>query len=216
MTQTRAGRHGHGIGLIGLMAGLVSLTGGCNIFMPLFLMGQHKERIPAEYDKLAGKTVAIAVWADQETLFDYPYVRMELALHIADQLTSNMKDLKVADGRLVEDYMQRNLSNAVDPIGIGRKFKCDSVVYLELLDFQIRDPDSPDFLEPVIRASVTVYDLKTDPDEPKTVELTPVEVKQQGQLFNETSAQIARKGLYEEFAAKVAQKFYEHKVEMMK
>jgi hypothetical protein len=60
-----------------------------------------------------------------------------------------------------------------------------------------------------------VYDLKVDPDEPKMTELAPVEIEKQGQLFNETSAQIARKAMYEEFAETVARKFYEHKVEMV-
>ena len=216
MTRMYAGGNYRWMRRTALAAGILGLLGGCNIFMPLFLMGQHKERIPAEFDKLPGSSATIAVWADQETLFDYPYVRMELALHIADQLSTHVKDLKITDGRVVEDYMQRHLANAVDPVTLGRKFKTDYVIYLELLDFQIRDPNSPDFLEPIIRATVHVYDMKADPDEPKMVELSDVEVKQQGQLFNETSAQIARKSLYEEFAATVAQKFYEHKVEMMK
>jgi hypothetical protein len=63
---------------------------------------------------------------------------------------------------------------------------------------------------------VSVYDLTVDPDEPKYVDLAPVMVERRGVLFNETSAQIARKALYEEFSETVGRKFYEHKVEMMK
>jgi hypothetical protein len=127
------------------MLGALAVCGGCSWLTPFIFLGQHKERVPAEYDKLHGKRVAVAVWADQETLFDYPYVRMELGLHIADRLMSNLKDAKLADNRKIEDYMQRNLANAVDPIDVGKEFESEMVVYVELLDFQIRDPDSPDF-----------------------------------------------------------------------
>jgi len=198
---------------------LVSLglgLSGCSWLTPFIFLGQHKERIPAEYDKLAGRTVAVAVWTDQEILFDYPYVRMELGLHIGDRIAANVEKVKVADGRKIEDYMQRSLANTVDPVEIGRRFECEMVVYVELLDFQIRNPESPDFLSPLINASISVYDLSVDPDEPKHTELSAVKVEQRGQLFNETSAQVARKALYEEFAETIGRKFYEHKVEMVK
>lgn len=188
---------------------------GCNMLMPMIFMGEHKERIPAEFDKLKGKTVAVAVWADQNTLFDYPYVRMELGLHIADRLWANVDDIKVADGRKIEDFLQRNLANTIDPADIGKKFDSEMVVYIELLDFQIRDPQSPDFLDPRIDASVAVYDLSADPDQPKQYELEPVKVEGESKLFTETSGQVARKALYEEFAETVSRKFYDHKEAML-
>lgn len=216
MLQTRPrDRFRPPVTLAAVLVGAVVL-GGCSWLTPLIYMGQHKEEVYAEFNKLSGKTVAVAVWADQETLFDYPHVRMELGLHIADRLWSNVPDIKLVDGRRIEDHMQRNLANSVDPIDIGKRFDSEMVIYAELLDFQIRNPDSPEFLDPRIYASITVYDLTADPDEPKQYELLPVEVDQPEALFNDTSAQIARKALYEQFADTVAKKFYDHKVDMVK
>jgi len=207
-----------GFAAAGFLLSVLGLGGmtGCSWLAPLIFMGEHKERVPAEFNKLPGHSVAIATWAEQDTLFDYPHVRMELSLHIADRLASNIEGLGIADGRRIEDYLQRTLANTIDPIEIGERFKSDMVIYIELLEFQIRDPQSPDFLNPRIDASVTVFDISEDPENPKSYDLTPVRIERTGGLFNETSAQVARKALYEEFAETVARKFYEHKVEMLK
>lgn len=195
---------------------LAGLMGGCDMLLPLALM-EHKEKVPAEFDKLSGKRTAIVVWAAQETLFDYPHVRMELALHIADRIWSNIKDAEIVDGRKIEDHIQRTLSAAADPEDIGKEFDCDYVIYLELLDFQMRDPNAPDFLRAHIGASVTVYDLKSGADEPRRYELANVDTvypENAPLLFNETNAVVVRKQAYEKFAEEVACKFYAHNVEM--
>ena len=203
-------------GLI-VYAVLAFAVSGCDWLMPLVFLGEHKERIPPEFDKLQGKNVAIVVWAAQETLFDYPHVRMELGLHIGDKLLSELKNVRIVDGRKIEDHVQRALLDSINPEEIGRKFDCDMVLYIELLEFQIREADAPDFLRAKIHASVTVFDLRVDPDEPKRYELedvTAIYPANHPLLFNETNAVIVRKEAYEMFAEMVARKFYTHEVEM--
>lgn len=198
-------------------AGLVlSGVAGCDWLVPLAFF-EHKEKVPAEFDKLEGHRTAILVWAPQETLFDYPHVRMELALHIADRLNSHVDDIDLVDGREIEDHLERTLTQAADPEEIGRTYNCDFVVYLELLEFQMRDPESPDFLRATIESSVTVYDMRADPDEPRRYELTNVktEYPETGALlFNDTNAAVVRKQTYEKFAEMVARKFYDYAVDM--
>lgn len=185
---------------------------GCNWLMPLVFMAEHKEKVPAEFDKLADTRTAIVVWAQQETLFDYPHVRLELAMHIADQLRPKVK-FDLVDGRKVEDYLQRTLATAADPETVGRHFDCDMVIYLELLEFQIRDPQAPDFLRATIHASVSVYDIGVAPDEPRRYALQDVETiyPEQGPVtFTGANAAQVRKAAYETFAEAVARKFYNH------
>ena len=127
------------------------LSGGCNWLTPLVFVGEHKKTITAEFDKLAHRRVAILVWADQATLFDYPYARFELASYIGDKLTAEMGQRKlgtsVVDTRDVEDHIQKNPASQIDPIAVGRQFDAEYVVYLEVLGFQIRDPEQPQFLQ---------------------------------------------------------------------
>ena len=157
-----------------LLAAILSLNTGCNLLLPFIFMGEHKEKVPAEFSKLKGKKVAIVVWAPQETLFDYPHVRMELSMHISDKIWANVKNVKIVDSRRIEDYVERTLANSVSAQEIGREFDCQMVVYLELLEFQIRDPNAPDYLRAHIDSTVTVYDIESDPEDPKRYDLAEV------------------------------------------
>lgn len=200
-----------------LLAPLAISVGGCSWLVPLIFIGEHKERVPAEFDKLDGKLTAVVVWADQETLFDYPHVRMELSMHISDKMWSSMKKVRLVDSRKIEDYIQKNIETSVDPKAIGSAFDCDMVVYVELLDFQIRDREAPDFVRGRIDAAVSVYDISTDPDESRRYELDDVETvfpEMQSLLFNDTNALVVRKETYEKFAETVARKFYKYEKEL--
>jgi len=197
--------------------GALAVLGGCNMFLPFVFMTEHKAKVPAEFDKLKGNRVLVTVWAPQETLFDYPHVRMELGLHIGERIDANVKKTDVVDGRLIEDYVQRSLSSAIDPEEMGKHFNADMVVYVELLAFQIRDPAAPDFLRANIEASVTVYDLTSTSESTRRYPLADVEVlypPDNPVLFTATSAAQVRKAAYETFADDVSRKFYDHDREM--
>ncbi len=202
---------------IGLCLAIAHLLVGCNLLIPLAFLGEHKEKVPAEFAKLAGKQAAVVVWAAQETLFDYPHVRLELGTHIGDRLREKVDSVRLVDSRKVEDYIQRSLSNAASPEEIAGKFSCEMVVYVELLEFQIRDPEAPDYLRARIHASVAVYDFHEDNAQPKRFELREVETvypASQALLFSSTNAVVVRKQAYELFADSVACKFYDHEKEL--
>ena len=190
---------------------------GCNMLLPFVFIGHHKEKVEAEFTKLENRRVAVVVWAPQETLFDYPHVRLELSTHIADRLWARVKNVEVVDCRKIEDYIERSLAFAIDPEIIGDKFDAEMVVYVELLEFQIRDPAAPDLLRASIRASVNVYDLTVDPDQPKRYELEEVAVKypESGTVqMTATSSLVVRKAAYEAFADAVARKFFDYEREI--
>lgn len=200
---------------------LLPLLASCNWLTPLVFVGEPKKKIPPEFDKLAGKRVAILVWTEPATLFDYPHTRFELATYVADKLHAEMSHRKLAtrivDPRDVEDFVQEKIDAQIDPYAVGRRFDADYVVYLEVLQFQIRDPNEPQFLRGTIHASVAVHDIRADPDRQRRYELTPVEcVYPEGQpvLLSRTNAPLIREMVYRKFAELVARKFYEYTVEL--
>ena len=69
---------------------------GCQaIAYPFIVFGEEPTvKVPAEYGKLAGKKVAIVVWADNETLMDYPFVRFEVASWVAQTLKAHAQNKK--------------------------------------------------------------------------------------------------------------------------
>ncbi len=196
---------------------MLGLLSGCNLLTPIAFLGPHQRKVPAEFDKLEGKRTLIMVWAEPETLFDYPHVRLELATYIGDKLAAGLKDCDLVDPRHVEDYLERTLDATFDPEKVGAQFDADAVLYVELLKFQIRDPYSPDLVRGQVNSTVTVYDLRADPDETRVYVLQPVDVlcpKNQPLLMSPRNALWVRQQTYEQLAENVARKFYEHMVEL--
>ncbi len=204
-----------------ILVSLLPLAASCNLFVPVIFIGEHKKKISPEFDKLANKRVAILVWTDPSTLFDYPYARFELATFVGEKLFTETGlrklNVDVVDPRDVEDLLGKNAAAQIDPHAVGRSFDADYVIYIEVLRFQIRDPAEPQFLRGLINASVAVHDLGADPDQPRRYELTPVMCKYpEGQpvVMSATNSYQIREQTYRKFAEQVARKFYEHTIDL--
>ncbi len=194
---------------------------GCNLLTPLVFIGDHKRRVAPEFDKLPDKRVAFLVWTDASTEFDYPHARFELATYASNKLSVEMAQRNlgtdVIDSRDVETLLQQNLDARIGPEIVGRAMGADYVVYIEVLGFQMRDPDQPQFLQGRIAASVVVHDIKADPDMPHRYELEQIEcVFPDGPpiLMAAANAPRIREATYRMFAERIARKFYEHTVDM--
>lgn len=193
----------------------------CNLLMPMAVIGVQKQKYPAEFDKLAGSKVAILVWTDPSTLFDYPYARLEMATYVGDKLHAElaMRDqaIQVVDARDVEDFLQKNPDARIDPGAVGRKFDANYIVYVEVASFQIRDPGEAQFLRGRINASVSVYDVTARERDARRFDLTPVETvypEDQPVLLSATNSPLVREATYRKFAEMVARKFFEYTVEL--
>ncbi len=204
-----------------LLAVSAAALGGCDLLKPFIFMGEHKQKVAAEFDKLRNTRTAILVWAEPETLFHYPNVRLELSSGIRSQLIAKLTDkesrIEIIDPADVEDFIQRKRSAAIDPVGVGNEFKCDYVVFIELLEFQIRDPDSPELLRAKIDAAVSVHDIHADPDQPRRYTVSPVTTihPESGPiLMNPSNPLIVRQEAYRKFSEAVAGRFYDHTVEL--
>ncbi len=194
---------------------------GCNLLTPVIFIGEHKKRVLPEFDKLAGSRVAVLVWTDPSTLFDYPYARLELATYVAGKLEAEMTqrghDIDVVDPRRVEALVEKNLHARIDPRAVGEAFDADYVIYLEVIRFQIRDPQQPQFLRGELEASVSVHDMHAEPDEVRRFDLTPVHcLYPEGSpiLMSTVNAAAVREATYRKFAEQVARKFYAYTVDL--
>lgn len=204
-----------------ILLGLLPLVASCRLLTPFIFVGEQRKKVTPEFDKLANSRVAVLVWTDPSTLFNYQHARLELATYISCKLDAEMaqqeQNTDVVDSRDVEDFLQKKPDARIDPQAVGRKFDADYVIYLEILKFQIRDPDQPQFLRGEIHASVSVHDIRADEDQLRRYELTPVMcVYPEGApvLINATNSPLIREQTYRKFAELVARKFYEHTVEM--
>lgn len=204
-------------------AGILSLivVASCNLLTPLVFIGEHKKRVSPEFDRLARSRVAVLVWTDPATLFDYPHARFELAAYVGEKLAGEMakrsQSIELVDPREVEDYLQREIDAQVNPMDVGHHFDVDYVIYLEIFQFQIRDPQTPELLRGRVDASVTVHDIRAVPARSARYELTPVRCTypEHGQIIlNATNAPLVRRSTYQKFAEQVSRKFYEYTVDL--
>jgi len=194
---------------------------GCNWLTPLIFVGEHKQKVAAEFDKLPNKRVLILAWVPPESLFDYPYVRFELASYVNDKLDTEMASRKLSidlvNPREVEDYLQREMASQIDPQTVGRHFHADYVVYLEVLDFQIRDPEQPQLLQGLIHASLSVHEMSSDQQASRRYELAAVRSTYPDSSalpFSANNSVHVREMTYRTFAEQVARRFYDHTVDL--
>ena len=194
---------------MGLLA-FVHGTVGCNLLTPLALViPPPKKTVPAEFDRLAGNRVLVLVWAPQETLIEYPWARLEVAQYVGDKIAAQVKPGRIINAREDEDYLEQIYEAEYDPKRIGKKFKADIVIYLELLEFEMRNPRTPQLRRGTIRSSVVVYDLArgADPDKFELEEVVArVPEKSQIGVLNKSGLQM-RKMTYEKYAELIARKF---------
>ena len=128
-------------------AGLTLLFAtGCNMLSyPLAVMASEQtEKIPAEFNKLDGKKAAVVVWAQPETMLQFPHMRLELASQVTYQMKQRLETTQVVSAEQIADYQDRNLNwDALPPTQIGKQFGADYVVFIELLEYSTRDPKTP-------------------------------------------------------------------------
>jgi hypothetical protein len=196
------------------LAAVLMMTAGCNWLVPIgVLTAPRTEKVPAEFDKLAGSKALILVWAEPDTLFDYPNVRLEVNEHVAAQIKTRLSDVRFVPAKDVEDYLQRSTSSTQDPLAVGQHFAADKVIHVVLLEFSMRDREMAHFYRGRIHASVTVYDLKDKSGTPQRYTLNEVSVVYPPDRpvgFDASAATVVRQKTYESFADVVGRKFYSY------
>lgn len=206
---------------LGTWLALGPMLMGCQWFAaPFLLWGEEPTRsVPAEYPYLTGKKVLILVWADTDTLFEYPQVQLEVSEHVAAAITSadelaKKKGPRVAivPNRQVTTY-QRNEPHwdRAHPGAIGKEFSADRVLMLELTQYTTREPESTHLYRGRIAGNIKVYDPAYPDARPTYKSSVEVAYPPESQGEWGTDDRAIRKASMELFASQVATKFFEHK-----
>jgi hypothetical protein len=202
-----------------ILAMLTLPAASCNLLTPLAVLIEPTKRVEPEFDKLPGKKVAVLVWTEPATLFDYPHTRFELATFIGDKLYAELggrdSGTAIVDPRDVEDFIQKRPAAQIDPPAVGKQFDADYVIYLEVLQFQLRDPNTPQFLRGRIEASVSVHDVHADAGSQRRYDLITAKCEYPDEApvaLTATNSPLVREATYRKFAETVARKFYGHTI----
>lgn len=178
------------------------------------MLNEPKKKISAEFDKLSGKTVAIVVWADQATLDEDYAARYRTADAVRYYLSRDMKDVKLVDIREITRFQESSGNDweGMTNAELGKEFKADFVLRIDLLEFTARARDSREVRKGRVRATVSVFDVNK-PGSDRAVygnEISasyPQDAKVD--VMNASDASILN-GALQIFGERVAQKFVEH------
>ncbi len=195
---------------------LAGSLGGCHYIMYVLAPPMPPKKVPAEFKGLTGKRVAIVVYTDQNVQYEYPYARVDLSSVLAVELKKHVKKVTVVPPRRVVQYQDENIHwDSLDKTQLGRELGADSVLFVALDEYTMREPGSVNLYRGRITGQASVYETNRPEEEARVWcgdnfrALYP-EYAPTGRL-----GQDDRKIRYEtekHFAAMVVKKFYKHEV----
>ncbi len=197
------------------LAGLPLLS-GCQLIAFHTLMWNDKPMrdVKAEYPYLAKQRVAVLVRANMETQFEYPHVQWEVADHLRVALEGNVAGVRVVDPKQVAEFQRRDAAwERMDPAEIGKKFAAKRLIEINLTQYTTREPDASHIYRGHIAAVVHVYNCDYPDSEPAYTADIHTRYPPEGTGEWGISERSIRRRMMEAFAADVAKKFYDHKVE---
>lgn len=204
--------------LLALLCATVGL-GGCNMLAyPLYLFAPAVKTKPVEpeFAGLDKKTVAVVIFADASTLYEYPYARWELSSALAAQFKEHLKTTTVVDPRRVIRYQDDNIEwDTLNRTDLGKAFQADYVLYISLIEYATREHGAVNLFRGRITAEVSLYDTaKPERDarvwRGKDIRVVYPEHAPTGQV-GQDDTQI-RYTAHTLFADQLAKKFYKHEI----
>lgn len=155
-TRWRRKRSATGWGL--LLAGLILATGGCGWW------GQRAYQAgasvsSARYDGLAHRRVAVLVYCDSATSFQYPQARREVSSFVTARLARAVPTARLVAYDAIIAYQDDTPNWQMLPVkAIGKHFSVDRVLYIELTSYRFHARGAKNLLRGDIAANVYVYD----------------------------------------------------------
>ncbi len=202
---TRAGALAALLGLLVLTLGV----GGCDF---LGMAAQNTIGIPvkAQYSGLKKQSVAIVVYEDGSTEFNYPQASQEVSAFVTASLEKHIPTAHILDYHLVLNYQNANPNWGVLPIkSIGKHFSVNRVVYIELLDYTVHSQHTTFVLQGHIAAHVAVYNVKLPGNGEVFHTNISVRWPKSGPLPGyDTDANTVRMNTLQRFSTKLAHEFY--------
>jgi len=189
---------------------------GCNYLgylLHLIAPPPPMETVPAAFDGLAGKTVAILVFTDEAVQVDYPYARWTLSRMVEAELQKHVKNIRVVDPSRVIKYQDENVHwESMKKAKIGKDLGADFVLQLAIVEFSTLEPGSMTLYRGRITAEPSVYNVANPKRHPwRGVEVRIVHPDKSPAQYGQ-SDQLIRYRTEKIFAEQLVKYFYKHKV----
>ncbi len=202
-------------------ASFLMTLGGCDsgtlgYMFYLVAPPEKKVKVPAEFDALGGRSVAIVIYVDQGVQYEYPYARLTLSTALAAELKEHVKNVTVVDPRRVITYQVENVYwDTLDKTRLGRDLGADFVLHVVLDEYTMREPGSINLYRGRIRGAAGLYETAQEEHNARVWEGDDFAVIHPlhgpvGELSHD-DANI-RYATEKQFTEMIARKFYKHKI----
>ena len=202
-----------------IIAGVLAVAlAGCQplaYFAYALLPIPRDKTIEAEFDGLAGHRVAIVVFSDQRTLYEYPRARLSVSAAVAEHLRRNVKDIEVISSLGVIKYQDENIYwDAQDKTKLAKVFGADYLLFITLVEFGTREPGSQSLYRGRVTAEVSVYDSSLPERRARVWKGDSIRIvhPEHGTGLLEDNDREIRHEAERMFADALVKKFYKHEV----
>lgn len=207
--------------LIALLPLVVFCAAGCHPAMWAYPFADRdaKTSVKAEHD-LEADRLLILPYAAMDVEFESPAIGSEVSFEMINEITDNLRGRvhRVVNPREVSRYQRRTLDWPSTPVAqIGREFKADKVLYIEIYRFSIMEERSANLYRGRVAGRIQVVDTSA-PEGKEVLYETEVSVevpddKPIGTM--EIREDQLRWATVHRFAQEVMWKFYDHKERRM-
>jgi len=205
--------------------GLVSaafFSGGCTSEMARYMVyifhGGDERKVPAEYELPEGKSLAVVVYTDQRTQYDYPDLSLTLSSAVSGRIEKNVEGVEIVPPARIVRYQDENRYwDEMDKTALGKALGADLVLFVPLEEFSTRLPDSAYLYRGRVTCEPSVHDASRPAGDSRVHKFDKIRIvypeNEPAGLSTENDREI-RKKTESLFAEQLAWKFYDHKEEI--
>jgi hypothetical protein len=144
---------------LSLLAIVAGASSGCVGLLSNLLHAVQGEFVQAEFDKLAGKRVAVVAISDSSAWSDDQAAKL-VARQVGESIEIEVLDTDIVPESEVDQWRDTNGWDTVDLEGLGKGVKADYVIYVELSDLVVRDGQT--LYRGRVAVTTTVHDVAAD------------------------------------------------------
>jgi hypothetical protein len=192
------------------------LTCGCGRLMYFFWPFGRTQTFEAEFDGLESHSVAVVIFAGDQTQYEYPWATLNLSAMISSQLKNRVKDLTIVDPKKITAYQRKNLHwMSMDKTDLGKKLKTNFILHISLIEFSTAEKGTVDTLRGVINGEIKLYDCSKPEDDSCvwTCENIRLQFPKIPTIRTPKNERAIRESIIEKFSTKLTKKFYTYTVD---
>lgn len=195
---------------------MLPLTGGCGPMLYFFWPFGRTVTIPAEFDGLEDRTVALVVFAGEATQYEYPRAGLDISAMTSVMLGKNVDGVTTVDPMKVTAYQSKNRNWAeMDRTALGKALEADFVMLISLVEFTTVETGYVDLLRGRINAEVKIFDCSKPEQDAMVWTCLNIRIQfpETPTVRNARNEAEIRTVLMAKFSDELTKKFYSHTVD---